>query len=334
MVDVKGLTKTFAKGVQALRGVSFSACPGGVLGLLGPNGAGKTTTLRILSGYLRPGGGSARICGHDVADDSLAARRQVGYLPEQVALYPEMRISEYLRFRAALRGLPRASRATALAEAIEQVSLGEHQDRIIGQISLGMRQRVGLADALLHRPRVLLLDEPTGGLDPNQRHEVLGLIQSLSQDRIVILSTHVLPEVETVCRDVVIIHRGQVVAAGSPATLAGQAAGGPIEVRCRGDLAALRAALAQVPAVERVEVVDMERERDTDGGAQPGGDVHVLRAVLREAAQGDAGRACEELARAVLGCGELRGLAPARSGLEAVFRWVTQGPPAAPEARP
>ncbi len=312
IVEVQGLGKVFARGRVALAGVSFTARPGGVLGFLGANGAGKTTTMRILAGYLRPSSGTATVCGHDVAAESTAARRRIGYLPEQVPLYPEMRIREYLRYRAQLRGLPWRARQGAAQAAMAQVGLAGHEDRIIGQLSLGFRQRVGLADALLHQPPVLILDEPTSGLDPNQRREVLDLISHLARERTIILSTHVLPEVERVCSAVVIIHQGKVVASGAPQELAQRLVErGLIEVRCRGDREALLRAL-QLPGVAQVEE-----------SAQPGAPL-CFRVRLGPEREADPARACEELARAVLSCGELQGLSRPPSDLEAVFRWLTQ----------
>ncbi|MCS6915147.1 MAG: ATP-binding cassette domain-containing protein [Myxococcales bacterium] len=314
MIEVQGLCKDFAGGVRALREVSFSAAPGGVLGFLGPNGAGKTTTLRILAGYLRPSAGSARICGHDVVTDSLAARRLLGYLPEQVPLYREMRVQEYLTYRAELRGLRRAERRRAVGEALERVGLAGQAERIIGQLSKGFRQRVGLADALLHQPPALVLDEPTDGLDPNQRREVLDLIAQLGQERAVVLSTHVLPEVERICKEVVILDRGRVVASGPLVQIAERLVDHEIvEIRCRGPAAALAAALRQVPGVIEVMGLDAEGEGPHD----------VRVRLSAERVQHEAERSREELARAVLSVGALQELRPARSGLEAVFRWLT-----------
>jgi ABC-2 type transport system ATP-binding protein len=323
MIEVKRLSKSFSSGVKALCDVSFTARPGGVLGFLGPNGAGKTTTLRILSGYLRPSGGSARVCGCDVVTDSMGARRRLGYLPEQVPLYGEMRVREYLRFRADLRGLSARERRGAIDAVLDEVGLVSESRRLIGQLSKGYRQRVGLADALLHRPAALILDEPTDGLDPNQRREVLDLITRLSAERTVVLSTHVLPEVETVCQQVVIIDRGKVVAGGATAELlAGFAPGTAprIEIACRGDRAAIEAALLAVPAVVAVEAE-----------AAPLDLCRFVVQLRREAGRADLTRAdvdaaCEALARAVLTRGELRRLSPARSSLETVFRWLTTGP--------
>jgi ABC-2 type transport system ATP-binding protein len=210
----------YAGDVTALDAVSFEARPGEVLGFLGPNGAGKTTAMRICTGYLAPTAGRVDLCGIDVAAAPLAARAHLGYLPESVPLYPEMRVDEYLGYRAALKGVPPRERRARLDEAVAAVAIGPERRRVIGQLSKGYRQRVGLADALLHRPDVLILDEPTDGLDPNQRRDVLALIGRLGQERTVVLSTHILPEVESVCARVVILDRGRVIAEGRPAELA------------------------------------------------------------------------------------------------------------------
>jgi ABC-2 type transport system ATP-binding protein len=314
MIEVDSLTKVFDRGTTALHGVSFSARSGGVLGFLGANGAGKTTAMRILAGYLRPTSGRAAICGHDVVTQSLLARRKVGYLPEQVPLYKEMRAAEYLRYRAELKGLGRSQRKAAVAEALELAGLAGQEERVIGKLSKGFRQRVGLADALLGRPEVLILDEPTDGLDPRQRREVLDLIAGLAKERTVVLSTHVLPEVESVCRELLILDQGRVAAAGPTADLLRRLhQHGQIEVRCRGDRAALVAAVGPLP-----DVLEVQAREEAD----------EVRLLVRLAPAADVDRACEALARAVLSAGELRRLAPARSGLEALFRSVTKELPA------
>lgn len=309
MIEVEGLEKEYGSGRQALRGVSFTAPRGEVVGLLGANGAGKTTLLRILAGVLFPTGGRARVGGHDVVAEPEAARAQLGYLPEQVPLDGDLRVGEYLRFRAELKGV--AEPRQAVARLLGEVGLAGAGDerRLVGELSKGFRQRLGLADALLHRPPVLLLDEPTDGLDPLQRAETLGLIRRLGTEHTVLLSTHVLPEVETVCQRVVILDEGRVVASGTPAELMAQEpGGGRLEVSCRGDAERLRAALQAVPGVVAVEALPGEAE--------------LCAFVLRiEPAERDA--ATERAARAVLAVGELRLLRPAASSLDAVFRFLT-----------
>lgn len=317
-VTVAGLGKSFAGGTQALKDVSFTARPGEVLGLLGENGAGKTTALRILAGYLKPSAGTAAVAGFDVVDEPLLARAQVGYLPEQVPLPRELRVREYLRYRAELKGVtgPRRSREALLDEVLAAVGLASEQRRLLAQLSKGYRQRVGLADALLHRPKVLLLDEPTDGLDPNQRREVLQLIARLGQTHAVILSTHVLPEIESVCQRVVILSRGRVAAAGSLSELLGRLqVGGRLQVLARGDQAALLAALRQTPGVAAVQAV---------AGGDPA-EAAVHRFVVELTAKHGPGeaQAREQVARAVLTVGELRELLAARSQLDAVFRFLT-----------
>jgi ABC-2 type transport system ATP-binding protein len=211
MIEVRNVSKRFGD-TEALRGVSFAAARGEVVGFLGPNGAGKTTTLRILATYLAPDGGSATVCGFDTAERPMEVRRRIGYLPEQPPLYLDHTVDEYLGFCAALRGLPRARRRSAVDGVVARCGLGDVRHRLIGNLSRGYRQRVGLAQALVHDPEVLVLDEPTSGLDPNQIREIRNLIRSLGTGRTVLLSTHILPEVAMTCSRAVIIHRGRVVA--------------------------------------------------------------------------------------------------------------------------
>src|SRR6476646_3688835 len=249
----------YAGRVTALDAVSFEARPGEVLGFLGPNGAGKTTAMRICTGYLAPTAGSVSVCGVDVAADPLAARARLGYLPESVPLYPELRVDEYLGYRAALKGVPRADRRARIDEALAAVALVPERRRIIGQLSKGYRQRVGLADALLHRPDVLILDEPTDGLDPNQRRDTLALIAELGKERTVVLSTHILPEVESVCGRVVILDRGRVIAEGRPAELVD--AERDLRLVARGERDAIVAAVRAVDGVTEIVVQDGDAYR-------------------------------------------------------------------------
>jgi len=218
MIEVRDLTKRYGNRV-AIRGVSFTVAQGEIVGLLGPNGAGKSTTMRILAGFLPATYGTARVAGHDVARESLEVRRRIGYMPENNPLYPEMRVVEYLRFRARLKGL-RGRRARERVEMVlEQCGLTEVRRRLIGQLSKGYRQRVGLADALVHEPDLIILDEPTIGLDPHQIRSVRELIKSLAGRHTVLLSTHILPEAEMICHRMLILWDGQVLAAGTPAEL-------------------------------------------------------------------------------------------------------------------
>jgi ABC-2 type transport system ATP-binding protein len=228
VIRASALTKTYGRAgagrAPALDGVSFQIDRGQVVGLLGPNGAGKTTLMRILTGFLAPTRGGAVIAGCSIADDPRGVRRAIGYLPEAVPLPPEMRVGEYLTFRAALKGIPRRARPGELDEALARTQLGDRRGQIIGTLSRGFRQRVGLADALLGQPPILILDEPTVGLDPNQIRETRSLIRQLGRERTVLLSTHVLSEVEALASRVMILHRGRLVAAISTAELAAQAA--------------------------------------------------------------------------------------------------------------
>jgi ABC-2 type transport system ATP-binding protein len=218
MIEVRGLVKRFGNKV-AVDSVSFSAERGQIVGVLGPNGAGKTTTLRMICGYLRPTAGTAIVAGVDVAADSLGARQKLAYLPESVPLYPEMRVAEYLQFRAGIKRVPAAKRRAAIARALEQAGIADRRHQTIGTLSKGYRQRVGLADVLVARPPLLVLDEPTAGLDPNQVLQVRALIRELRGDHTVLLSSHILSEVELTCDQVVIFHHGRVVAQGSPELL-------------------------------------------------------------------------------------------------------------------
>lgn len=212
MIEVKGLTKRFGP-ITAIEGVTFSVERGEIVGFLGPNAAGKTTTMRVLAGYLVPTDGQATVAGYDVIEDSLEVRRRIGYLPEEIPLYPEMTLRDYLAFWARLRRVDRPEQR--IGAVIERCGLEGWEDALLGRFSKGYRQRAGLAQALLHEPEVLILDEPTAGLDPRQIIEVRRLIRDLAGEHTVILSTHILPEVSQTCQRVVIIHRGRIVAQGT-----------------------------------------------------------------------------------------------------------------------
>jgi len=214
MIEVEHLTKWYGR-TLALDRISFGVAQGQIVGFLGPNGAGKTTTLRILTGYLPATSGSARVAGRDVLLESLAVRSLIGYMPENMPLYPEMRVEEYLRLRAGLKGVPSARRGAAVDRAVERCRLKDVRRRLIGQLSKGYRQRVGLAEALVADPPVLILDEPTIGLDPAQIQETRRLIRALGEAHTVLLSSHILPEVEKTCSHLVIIAEGRIAAAGS-----------------------------------------------------------------------------------------------------------------------
>ena len=210
-IEVEGLTKQYGP-TMAVDDISFSIEPGEIVGFLGPNGAGKTTTIRVLTCFIPATSGHARIAGHDVFRESIEVRRKIGYLPENVPLYREMRVREYLDYRAALKRVPRSERDDRVDEALRLVKIEDHASRIIGHLSKGYRQRVGLADTLVHDPEVLILDEPTVGLDPNQVREVRDLVKALAEERTVLFSTHIIPWVEAVCQRVVVICRGKIVA--------------------------------------------------------------------------------------------------------------------------
>jgi ABC-2 type transport system ATP-binding protein len=222
MIEAKDLVKTYGS-LAALDGVSFRVQEGEVLGFLGPNGAGKTTTMRILTAYIPPTNGTATVAGYDVFEQSLEVRRRVGYLPETVPLYPEMSVYEYLSFAAALRHVP--NRAERVEEVMGRVAIADRADDPIGKLSKGLKQRVGIAQALVHNPEILILDEPTIGLDPKQIIEVRELIRDLGGDHTVILSTHILAEVSQVCSRVLIINKGRIVAEDTPERLASRLKG-------------------------------------------------------------------------------------------------------------
>jgi len=252
----------------AIQEISFSVERGEILGFLGPNGAGKTTTMRILSGYLPPSEGSASIAGHDVFGDSLAARRNVGYLPESVPLYPEMTVGGYLDYMARLRRLP--SRRAAIQRAMELVHIADRSRDRIGKLSKGYRQRVGLAQALLHDPPVLILDEPTVGLDPRQIIEVRELIRDLGGERTIILSTHILPEVSQLCGRVIILSEGQIAAIDTPEGLTARLQGAErVFMQVAHSAADIAAQLGAVDGVQEVQdrgggvfEIQCARERD------------------------------------------------------------------------
>ncbi len=259
MIDVQALSKRYPTRL-AVDDVTFSVKQGEIVGFLGPNGAGKTTTMRVLTGFLPPTSGSARVAGYDVVTQSTAARAALGYLPESAATYPEMRVTEYLAFRARLEGVPDGRVRARVDEAVERCLLGDVRRRRIDNLSKGYRQRTALAGALVHQPPVLILDEPTIGLDPVQIIRIRETIRELGRDRAVLLSTHILPEVEAVCDRVLIIDRGRIVAEGTPAELRGKLAGAPVvRVVARGRVA-LEPPLAALPGVAAVEVAETETE--------------------------------------------------------------------------
>jgi ABC-2 type transport system ATP-binding protein len=218
LVETRALVKRFGS-FTAVDGISFSVGSGEVVGFLGPNGAGKSTTMRLIAGFLEPTAGSAHICGHDSHADPVSARLRLGYLPEGAPLYPDMSVAAFLEFVAGMRGLDRARTRERLAEIVESIELGSVWNRRIDALSKGYKRRVGIAQAMVHDPDVLILDEPTDGLDPNQKHEVRELIRSIAANKATIISTHILEEVEAVCTRAIIIARGRMLADATPAEL-------------------------------------------------------------------------------------------------------------------
>ncbi|MHC4606469.1 MAG: ATP-binding cassette domain-containing protein [Planctomycetota bacterium] len=252
MIEAQNVTKMFP-GTVALEDISFSVEKGEVVGFVGPNAAGKTTMMRILTSYLPPTRGAARVAGFDVVARSMDVRRRVGYLPETNPLYADMRVREYLRFRAGIKGVARAGRAKRVDEATERCGLVAHRKKIIGTLSKGFRQRVGLADAIIHQPEIIILDEPTQGLDPIQVREVRGLIRELGEKRTVMLSTHILTEVEKVCSRVIIIHRGRIIASGAPMEIAARITRtNRVRVEAQGDGPEMKKTLEEISGVARV----------------------------------------------------------------------------------
>lgn len=312
VIEVEQLTKRYGERT-AVADLSFQVRRGEVVGFLGPNGAGKSTTLRMITGFLAPTAGRIQVGGHDVLAHPRDAQRQLGYMPEGVPLYPELRVSEYLRHRAALKGVPRRQRRGRLDAAVDMAGLGDARDRLIGQLSKGYRQRVGMADALIADPPVLILDEPTAGLDPNQIRDVRELVRGFAGDKTVLLSTHILPEVEATCGRVLIIHQGRLVEEGDPSTLRSRAAGREmVDLVGRGSPEDYRRAIDALAGVTEVraaaagDAVRVEVEGDRGAGADAADDL------------------VERVARAVAGAGlPLRELRTRNVSLEDVFARLT-----------
>jgi len=228
MIEVKSLCKNFGA-IRAVKGISFKADRGEVLGFLGPNGAGKTTTMRMITGFLPPTSGSATVCGFDVADDPVSVKSQIGYLPENAPVYDSMLVESFLTFAAEIRGLTGKDRKTRVEATIEKCRLQSVRNRTIGTLSKGYRQRVCFAQAILHDPPVLIMDEPTDGLDPNQKYVVREMIKEMASQKTIIVSTHILEEVDAVCTRAIIISDGTIVANGSPAELKAKSRTGRLE---------------------------------------------------------------------------------------------------------
>jgi ABC-2 type transport system ATP-binding protein len=276
MIQVDNLTKRYGP-VTAIHDVSFNVDKGRIVGFLGPNGAGKSTTMKILSCFMPATGGTARVAGFDVFSQSLEVRRRIGYLPENAPLYVDLPVGAYLEFVAEIKGVGRSERKRRVAEVMERCLVSDVQHRLIGRLSKGYRQRVGLAQAIVSDPHVLILDEPTIGLDPKQITEIRALIKSFAGEHTVILSTHILPEVSMVCSGVVIINKGTIVAQGAIDTLVEQFfPTSRVEVEMGGQPAAVRVALQRIPGVVNVRelaqgdgrwsyVVEAARGRDVRG---------------------------------------------------------------------
>jgi len=318
MIEVENLTKRYGR-TTAVDGVSFRVQKGEILGFLGPNGAGKTTTMRILTCYLPPTEGTARVAGYDVFEAPLEVKKRVGYIPETPPLYPDMSVGDFLDFCAKIKGVPAASRKAKIDDAVGKTRVADVRDKLIGRLSKGYRQRVGLAQAILANPDVLILDEPTAGLDPKQIIETRELIKGLGGEHTIVLSTHILPEVSMTCGRVVIINKGKVVAEDTPANLTRRLRGaGVLRVDVRGDAGPAAEAVRAVAGVvtvrahgEASDVASLEVE------AEPGRDVRA------------------EIARAVVGRGlDLLALQPVGMSLEEIFLHLTTTDAAHGEAAP
>jgi len=283
MIEAVDLSRRYGD-FTAVDGVSFAVHEGEIVGMLGPNGAGKTTALRMITGFLPPSSGRVTVAGVDLVEKPREARRELGYLPESVALYPEMRVDEYLAYRARLEGMRGPAAREAIDEAVGRCLIEEVRHQIIGTLSKGYRQRVALATAILHRPGVLVLDEPTVGLDPKQIIAIRELIRELRRERTVLLSTHILPEVELLCDRVLIIDRGRIVAHGTPQELRERSLGkAAVRVGFEGRSEGAEEALAALPGVGAVRRLDGVEERyllERESGVDPRPEVFRL-AVAR-----------------------------------------------------
>ncbi len=307
MIEVEHLTKRYGP-VTAVQDVSFQVHKGEILGFLGPNGAGKTTTMRVLTGYMPATDGRVVVAGHDVFEQPVEAKRRIGYLPETPPLYPDMTVREYLQFVAKIKGVPKGDRKARVEQVMVRTWVADMAGRACGKLSKGYRQRVGLAQALIHNPDVLVLDEPTAGLDPKQIIETRRLIKELAGDHTIILSTHILPEVSQTCDRVVIINQGRVVAVDTPHNLTRRLRGAEtMFVQVDGARATdAAAALAKVPGVVRVAPADNAATGAFEVESEKGRDVR------------------RELAKAVvLGGHDLLELRPTRVSLEDIFLSLT-----------
>jgi ABC-2 type transport system ATP-binding protein len=321
MIEVSHLSKSYGP-VHAVRDVSFRVDRGEIVGFLGPNGAGKSTTLRILAGFLGATRGRVRIAGHDIAEEPLEARAAIGYMPETSPLYPELRVAEYLAFRAELKRVPGKARKAAVEQALADARIEHMADVLVGHLSKGYRQRVGLADALVGSPPLLILDEPTAGLDPNQIRDVRALIRRLGQERTVLLSTHILPEVEATCTRAIVIARGELVAEGSIESIRAMRRTSALAIGVRGDGAKAAEVARGVDRVAGAKV----KPRAGDGLA-------TLEVEL--GADADAVVVAEAVVAALVGAGvAVHEVAPKSASLEQVFSELTgAADPAADDAK-
>lgn len=310
MIEVEGLTKFYGD-FLAVSGVTFSVDRGETVGLLGTNGSGKTTTMRVLTGYMPPTSGSVRIAGHDLAADSLEARRHIGYLPESVPLYSDMTVAASLRFFGRVHSMDAASLASSIDRVLDAFDLADYRDTLVGKLSKGYRQRLGLALAVLHEPEVLVLDEPTVSIDPVQVVEARDLIRRLGKEHTVLLSTHQLAEASSLCERVVILHDGVLVAEGHPDEIAERLQGAQrIRVEARGPAEQTSAALAAVPGIRSVGTATLIEE-----GVYAFEVTAPLRSDVRES-----------IAQAMSAAGiGLRGLVRSTVDLEEVFLRLTRG---------
>ncbi|HXW17983.1 MAG TPA: ABC transporter ATP-binding protein [Candidatus Acidoferrales bacterium] len=308
MIEVQDLTKSFGD-KTAVDHVSFTVNKGEILGFLGPNGAGKTTTMRILTGFLPASSGTAKIAGFDVFDDSIEVRRRIGYLPENPPLYTDMSVGAYLDFVARIKNVPSEKRASRIDDALAKANITDKRDELIKRLSRGYKQRVGIAQALVHDPDVIILDEPTVGLDPKQIIEVRHLIKGLAGSHTIILSTHILPEVSMTCDRVVIINRGKIAAVDTPANLTTQLKGGQqVRFETQADENALRQAVQEINGIGKIEIA-------------PIGTAGVLAATVESTAAQDVR---SQIAAKIVGKGwplyELRGVS---LSLEDIFLQLT-----------
>ena len=313
MITVKELTKRYAR-TTAVDQISFEVAKGQIVGFLGPNGAGKTTTMRMLTCFLPPSAGTAKVAGFDVLEQPLEVKKHIGYLPESPPIYPEMETSEYLRFVGKLKGLSGAELQKRIDYVCDRCAIADVKTRLLGKLSKGYRQRVGLAQAIIHNPDVLVLDEPTAGLDPKQINETRDLIKDLAGEHTIILSTHILPEVEQTCEQVIIINRGKLVATDSVRNLQARARGAEsvvMEVAGRNgslEVPSVQQKLEQVPGVSRVFCKEQIDSRA----------VFEVESQKGQFVRGD-------LARAVVESGwDLNELRPAAMSLEEVFLQLTE----------